>query len=265
VEPSARADAGLDGGPALHHPAGHAALDAASHAPDSPRAAGASDAGISANGDAGPASLDAGVAPDAGARADASLADAALADAALPFDAGSGTDAGDRAPPDAGETAKDGGAPHDAGQHVPHDAGSHPVPDAGPGCGFLGQAGGNSCPGVVACQENALTTTPVPACVLGHGSSATGKHCCVSALLNLADSCVAALCEPLTLEALCDGPEDCDGKACCLTAGATACGATCALPELQLCHRDQNCPTGYVCQAGDAMGLYTWWGFCRAK
>ena len=60
-------------------------------------------------------------------------------------------------------------------------------------------------------------------------------------------ACVAGACPAGQGQASCDGPEDCQAGACCVSGGfATECveDATACGPEDIVCHSPRDCPTG---------------------
>jgi hypothetical protein len=198
--------------------------------------------------DAGPAPEDAAVAvPDGSTHSpDGGATDAGVTpDASTQLDAGS-----DAGAPDAGAeldaSLEDGGAPQ---------------PDAAV-CGTDGLVAGNSCAGVVTCQDNNFSGDPVLECVLVE-NGARRSRCCTATFAS--NSCRSAACGGGDDEALCDGPEDCGAATgtCCFNAGATSCAASCAAAQT-LCHTDADCPSGRRCEAGTSSGQYSWWGFCGA-
>jgi len=223
-------------------------------------------------GDAGP-SLDAG---NTGGGSDAGSTGNGGSDAGSTGNGGSdagstsngGSDAGSsgNGGSDAGSTGN-GGSDAGSSDAGSSDAGSGDAgsdPDAGPTCGAENVIGGNSCAGVVTCQDENFSGDPILECVL---TGAAPSRCCTTSF-GASDSCRTNACANGDQEAKCDGPEDCGagapGGLCCFNAGAAVCAATCSNPN-RMCHSDADCATGTKCRAGsNAQGTsYSWWGFCR--
>ncbi len=203
-------------------------------------------------------SLDSGLMMDSGADKDAG----ALRDSGLPLDSGLSIDSGTKL--DSG-SAVDAGPKPDSG--TTSDAGPKPDAgsvDAGPACGTLNLIAGNSCVGVVTCQDENFSGDPILDCAL---TGAKPNRCCTTAI-GASDSCRTTACGNGDNEAKCDGPEDCAGNTtgalCCFNAGAAACAAACTNPN-RMCHKDADCAAGSTCEVGsNAQGTqYSWWGFCR--
>jgi len=107
---------------------------------------------------------------------------------------------------------------------------------------------GNDCDDAVGCRE-----------AIDCGLDA--KSCCVPGFDVENVKCVSGLsCEAPAGRATCDGPEDCEGSACCvdINKGTTECSDSCE-GKIGLCHKDENCPAGQTCKQG---GSFTWWGIC---
>lgn len=104
-----------------------------------------------------------------------------------------------------------------------------PEPDAGSACRSRSYRGG--APGEVACPGT-----------LRCGCEGTDV-CCMPAVDALAGACTSlSACRALALE--CDGPEDCNGGACCLedrSGGGSSCKPAGACPGQVLCRTDQDC------------------------
>lgn len=188
---------------------------------------------------------DANVEPDASAEPDASTEPDASAEA----DASTGLDAG---PEEDASVPPDAAAPE----------------DAGPSCGPPNsqRIGGNSCPGVVTCQDTSGPGTEVLACVLRSEDGSTVNRCCID--FGPHNSCRPSACSLTQGEASCDGPEDCSGgRVCCRdTIGTgTSCQTSCGSAANQLCHTDADCPGNTRCLSGTggALNTHKWWGFCR--
>ncbi len=134
------------------------------------------------------------------------------------------------------------------------DAGSTPVVDAGGGmtpkpprtCDDP-DTPGNDCPDAVGCRE-ALE------CGLDTQS------CCVPGFRINRVVCEDDLSCEEGSRASCDGPEDCDGRVCCvdIIAGKTECADSC--DGTVLCHTTSDCASGQECARGTS---FTWWGVCR--
>jgi len=184
-------------------------------------------------------------------------------------------DAGDDADGDGGErdAGADAGKEHDAG----HDAGP-----CGPVTSSSGTYLGNTCPGVVTCQDpsNAQSGKYVLSCDLGDDIDQPDHHCCIGDPAP-SNTCSSTDCGANQVEATCDGPEDCNpgsGKQayCCIAnftkkSNSTFCATNpCADAEQTVCHGDADCPSGYTCKAGHDFDLgylvpvtaAKWMGFC---
>ncbi len=108
---------------------------------------------------------------------------------------------------------------------------------------------GNDCKTAVGCRE-------APQCGLNTQS------CCVPGFDIPNVKCVDGVtCEGTAGRANCDGPEDCGGRACCVDTikGTTNCLDACGT-QIALCHTDDDCEAGKLCNAG---GSFTWWGICN--
>ena len=132
----------------------------------------------------------------------------------------------------------------DAGATTPDAAPSER--DAGGVCHDDERTPGNDCPDAVGCRGEA-------ACAL------EGASCCVPGF-----AVEDVVCEPSPTctagaRAGCDGPEDCDGRSCCVDigTGTTSCGDSCS--GSVVCHESGDCPAGTECVQGS---VFTWWGFC---
>lgn len=140
---------------------------------------------------------------------------------------------------DAGKQPADatsmGEMPSDSGMKPPEDCDKPETP-------------GNDCSDAVGCR----------------GSLSCGletQSCCVKGLDVSGVACQEGLVCPAEFgRASCDGPEDCDGQACCVdtVAGTTECLPDCET-KIALCHTDDDCVEGKSCSQGKT---FSWWGIC---
>lgn len=122
---------------------------------------------------------------------------------------------------------------------------------------------GNDCNGVVTCGVgNDALTDPVHCPLSTHSCCVTGPSddpTCVSGSECAAD---------LGTRTLCDGPEECGGRSCCLTIMGTNAVMTCeddceaAGAQFQLCHEDDHCPVGSSCGSGGTPAVFPFWNTC---
>lgn len=110
---------------------------------------------------------------------------------------------------------------------------------------------GNDCSDAVGCRKES-------ACALDTHS------CCVPGFDAPAVACIEGLTCKTGGRTNCDGPEDCEGNACCvdISVGSSSCVATpaCGSAGIQTCHSDADCEAGKSCNQGAS---FTWWGFCN--
>lgn len=140
----------------------------------------------------------------------------------------------------------------DAGKDTPDAAPADPKPvdsgSAAPGDCDLPETPGNDCSDAVGCR----------------GSLSCGldsQSCCVQGLDVSGVACQEGLVCPTDFgRASCDGPEDCNGEACCVdtVAGTTECLPGCDT-KIALCHTDDDCEEGKSCSQGKT---FSWWGIC---
>jgi hypothetical protein len=137
---------------------------------------------------------------------------------------------------------------------------------AGAGAAAAGSAGSGIEAGAGAQSLQPGSPAPLPAargiaCGIGLPAmcDVASEKCCKRSLaldtcipVAMACECEADDCE--TLEARCDGPEDCaQGQLCC--AGGTgrdaytdfSCAASCSSASRQACHADGDCPAQLTC------------------
>jgi hypothetical protein len=109
-------------------------------------------------------------------------------------------------------------------------------------------APGASCSNYQAGGSRSVTCPGVPGCSCGAPSV-----CCLAAIESRNGSCV----DPRTcagVELTCDGPEDCNGGVCCLTATGSSCSDKSACTGRWLCRADGQCngsPSGGNCVPAD--------------
>lgn len=121
--------------------------------------------------------------------------------------------------------------------------------DAGPAV-CDGAQPGNECVGEVQCGKD------VKSC-----DTKSNACCATGSFPNLAFSCNPGAKCSAGSQAVCDGPEECGGKACCveIPAGNVKCKDSCGIIDTQLCHKDADCPSPKICKPG---GTYSFWGVC---
>lgn len=147
------------------------------------------------------------------------------------------------------EMRPSGGA-DDGAVSEPDSGSGEPAKDAASACEDDPETPGNDCSDAVACHET-------DSCGL------ESESCCVPGLNVAAVACVEGLTCTDSGRATCDGPEDCNGNACCvdITAGTATCSKELSCNAgFQLCHNDDQCGSDTSCNRGKT---FTWWGLCN--
>ncbi len=94
-------------------------------------------------------------------------------------------------------------------------------------------------------------TDPTSGVACGPAGSCTFE-CCLDPVGDAAPFC-ATNCSPNLTALSCDGPEDCGGDVCCMSAlRDAACKPQCDLPEQERCHTSADCTAGTCIPSGVA-------------
>ncbi len=143
-----------------------------------------------------------------------------------------------------------GGSDGNGGSTGEGDAGTEPEPGSGGMSDDDPSTPGNDGAGEVQCGAD-----------IARCDTASNACCATGLFPGLTFSCQAGASCSEGSQTVCDGPEDCGGKACCveIPAGNVKCKDSCGFIDTQLCHEDDDCPAGKACEMG---GTFKWWGVC---
>lgn len=120
----------------------------------------------------------------------------------------------------------DGGGDRDGASDAARDVAIDARPDVADASGSDAPSEGGGTPGVIACPPGSPCPLSTHICCRQSGMAmcVTNNQACVTPTLNIR----------------CDGPEDCAGSRCCITATGTNCLITCAGDD-QLCNTNADC------------------------